>query len=274
MVVTDPEVVGGQRAIILDFGVAKLSAEHKHPETVEQHTDVRITVGTAKYMSPEQAALERTLSDRTDVYSLGIMLYEMLSGSPPFAAKSYALLLDMHRFSNPIPIDRLDPSLDARLVELIGRMLSKRPVERPSMEEVAATLEDVLATPTLRMSDGQKAADNHTPPPLPRSARSTEPLPQVADTELARAASALLSDVETHPLMKAMQLEATKPLHSPNRPTLPTVSQTDPTAPPQLRSPALMPWQWSWRGPWHFTQALTLLLAIVAVTLVVVAALR
>ncbi len=253
MVVTDPEVVGGQRAIILDFGVAKLSAEHKHPETVEQHTDVRITVGTAKYMSPEQAALERTLSDRTDVYSLGIMLYEMLSGSPPFAAKSYALLLDMHRFSNPIPIDRLDPSLDARLVELIGRMLSKRPVERPSMEEVAATLEDVLATPTLRMSDGQKAADNHTPPPLPRSARSTEPLPQVADTE---------------------QLEATKPLHSPNRPTLPTVSQTDPTAPPQLRSPALMPWQWSWRGPWHFTQALTLLLAIVAVTLVVVAALR
>jgi serine/threonine protein kinase len=210
MVVADPEVPGGQRAIILDFGVAKLAAEHKHPETVDQQTDLRIQVGTAKYMSPEQAALERTITDRADVYSLGVMIYELLSGAPPFSASTYALLLDMHRFSAPIPLDRMVPRLDRRLVELINNMLAKKPAERPSMDEVANTLERIMTTSSASAVKQKNRleppkAEGPTPPPAPvprPERRRTEPLEQLEASSLATAASSLLHDSETMPVNK------------------------------------------------------------------------
>lgn len=134
MVVRDPEVPGGERAIILDFGIAKLAEEHKHPETVGRHTDTRVTIGTARYMSPEQAALARS-TERTDVYALGIVLYELLSGAPPFAAANYALTLDMHRFSAPVPLERTVPNLPPALTELVHRMLAK-PTAPPASAQI------------------------------------------------------------------------------------------------------------------------------------------
>ncbi|MFO0579868.1 MAG: serine/threonine-protein kinase [Polyangia bacterium] len=144
MVVRDPEVPGGERAIILDFGVAKLAEEHKHPETLGRQTDLHVTIGTARYMSPEQAALA-PITDRTDVYALGVVLYELLSGAPPFAAANYPLLLDMHRFSLPIPLERTVSNLPEPLTGLVHRMLAKDPTSRPAMAEVAAELERVVA---------------------------------------------------------------------------------------------------------------------------------
>lgn len=208
MVVADPEVPGGQRAIVLDFGMAKLGAEQKHPETVAQQTDVRVPVGTAKYMSPEQAALERTITDRADVYALGVMIYELLSGAPPFSASTYALLLDMHRFSAPIPLDRMVPRLDRRLVELVNQMLSKKPAERPSMDEVAMTLERILSgnqtKSKLRLGEPPPDANTPSPTPIPqpKKARRTEPLAQLDEKSLAEAASALFHDNETMPVQR------------------------------------------------------------------------
>jgi serine/threonine-protein kinase len=124
MVVRDPEVPGGERAIILDFGVAKLADEHKHPETLGRQTDLHVTIGTARYMSPEQAT-QAPITDRTDVYALGVVLYELLSGAPPFAAANYPLLLDMHRFSQPIPLERTAANLPEPLTSLVHRMLAK-----------------------------------------------------------------------------------------------------------------------------------------------------
>jgi serine/threonine protein kinase len=228
MVVADPEVPGGQRAIVLDFGMAKLGAAQKHPATVEQQTDVRIHVGTAKYMSPEQAALERTLTDRADVYALGVMIYELLSGAPPFAASTYALLLDMHRFSAPIPLDRMAPRLDRRLVELVGQMLAKKPAERPSMDEVAMTLERILTSNGSvgkgKVRPVETPPDVNTPsplpvPPLPQGAapkkpRRTEPLEQLSEKSLAEAAGRLFHDSETMPVQRFLESEPTAELQA------------------------------------------------------------
>lgn len=182
MVVRDPEVHGGERAIILDFGIAKLAEEHKHPETVDQHTDARVTVGTATYMAPEQAALERNITDRTDVYALGVVLYELLSGGPPFAAGNYALLLDMHRFSAPVPLERSVPGLAPRLTELVHRMLAKEPQARPGMAQVAAELEEVLRTSDGELAGGRPAAAGAEPtPPLGRTAPVSAPPAMTTD---------------------------------------------------------------------------------------------
>lgn len=214
MVVRDPEVPGGERAIILDFGIAKLAEEHKHPETVDQHTDARVTVGTATYMSPEQAALERNITDRTDVYALGVVLYELLSGAPPFAAGNYALLLDMHRFSAPVPLERSVPGLSSRLTELVHRMLAKEPPARPGMAAVAAELEEVLRAPDGELARGRPMTAGAEPtPPLGRTDPVAAPLGTTTDLStrpegaleetIRRDASAGLATEPTAPLQGA-----------------------------------------------------------------------
>ncbi|MBL9003589.1 MAG: serine/threonine protein kinase [Myxococcales bacterium] len=220
MVVSDDEVVGGRRAIVFDFGIAKLTAEQKHPSTQQDLTDLRFALGTATYMAPEQATGERAVSDRVDVYSLGVMLYEMLSGAPPFSARSYALLLDMHRYATPLALTKLAPDTPPRLAALIMRMLAKQPGERPGMEEVGRGLDEVLrdcaegAWGVGTLSDqggrgGEPAAASETPKPSARPSeapptarnrrrRNTEPLPQRRDST-------------TLPLSRLLAVEETLP---------------------------------------------------------------
>src|SRR5947209_8724270 len=104
MVVADPEAAGGERAKILDFGLAKLT----EPEAgAPGLTNTGTILGTPAYMAPEQCKSARAADDRSDVYSLGIILYEMLTGDIPFDAETDAELLSMHMFQEP-------PSLSMR----------------------------------------------------------------------------------------------------------------------------------------------------------------
>ena len=133
---------------------------------------------------------------------------------PPFSASAYALLLDMHRFSAPIALDRMVPRLDRRLGELANHMLAKKPAERPSMDEVAHTLERILTTsaavppPVAKKKsrlDGLKLPDVGTPSPMPApkpERRRTEPMEQLSDASLAAAAVSLLHDSETMPVSR------------------------------------------------------------------------
>lgn len=118
----------GERTVVVDFGLAYI---------LESEEAGRLTrdgegLGTPDYLSPEQAR-GQNLSPACDVYSLGCVLYEMLTSYPPFDGKS-AVILSQHLFVAPVPIRTRAPEMKipSALDELILRMLSKAPTDRPS----------------------------------------------------------------------------------------------------------------------------------------------
>ncbi|MEA2692129.1 MAG: eukaryotic-like serine/threonine-protein kinase, partial [Acidobacteriota bacterium] len=118
---------------ILDFGIAKLMGQ-------EGLTREGLILGTLAYMSPEQAS-GREIDHRTDIWSLGVVLYAMLAGHPPFRGESDRLLVDGILHRQPEPLRRVRPEVPAELERLVGRMLAKDPAERPeTMDEVRAGL--------------------------------------------------------------------------------------------------------------------------------------
>ncbi|NJN97875.1 MAG: SUMF1/EgtB/PvdO family nonheme iron enzyme [Anaerolineales bacterium] len=119
--------------ILMDFGVAKMLGE-------VQHTATGAVVGTALYMSPEQARGERP-DERSDIYSLGVMLYEMITGVPPFKADS-AVSLMMQHVTQPVPdIRQVNQTVPDLLVAVTKKALAKDANERyRTASDMAATL--------------------------------------------------------------------------------------------------------------------------------------
>src|ERR1051325_4036513 len=91
------------RAVVTDFGIARAA------EADARLTVTGIAVGTPTYMSPEQALGERDVDGRSDMYSLAVVGYQMLAGSPPFQASSAAALLMKHVAERPVPIGQIRP---------------------------------------------------------------------------------------------------------------------------------------------------------------------
>jgi serine/threonine protein kinase/tetratricopeptide (TPR) repeat protein len=123
-------------ALVTDFGVAKaLSAsagnESSADITASGLTGLGLAIGTPAYMAPEQAVADPDVDHRADIYSLGTMAYEMLTGSPPFAKMSAQATLAAQAVEKPVPIQTKRPGLPAPLAALIMRCLEKRPDDRP-----------------------------------------------------------------------------------------------------------------------------------------------
>ena len=133
-----------QRVKVLDFGLAKLaageSADGSTQLPTEALTQEGIIVGTPHYMSPEQAKGE-AVDQRSDIFSLGVMLYEMATGRRPFQGASSIELLSSVLKDTPPPVTDVKPELPRHLGRIIGRCLEKAPVDRyQSARDVAIEL--------------------------------------------------------------------------------------------------------------------------------------
>jgi serine/threonine-protein kinase len=153
MLVADPQLPDRQRTKVLDFGLAKLAAPEGSPFIKTSSNNI---MGTPLYMSPEQCAGAGKVDARSDVYSLGCLLYEMLSGRPPFLAEGAGQLLGMHMYDRPEPLGRLAPRTPKPVVQLVHALLSKDRAQRPAMADVARRLGELQR---LAPFEAQKTAD-------------------------------------------------------------------------------------------------------------------
>jgi Tol biopolymer transport system component len=141
----DNVLLSGRHALVTDFGVAKALSEATGRQRL---TTAGVALGTPAYMAPEQAAAEPNLDHRVDLYAVGALGYELVSGTPPFAGRTAQEVLAAHMTQRPEPLCALRPACPPGLEAVIMRCLEKRPADRwQTAEELLAQLEP-LATPS------------------------------------------------------------------------------------------------------------------------------
>lgn len=142
-------LLSGRHAVVADFGIAKaLSASGG-----DKLTTVGMAVGTPQYMAPEQAMGTADVDARSDIYSVGLVGYEMLAGRPAFDGPSAQAILAAQVMSQPPDLRALRPDTPAQLAAAIERCLRKDPGERwPSAEELLAELERIELTPSAEVA--------------------------------------------------------------------------------------------------------------------------
>lgn len=140
------QVGDGETVKVLDFGLAKLVDVDGRDAGQSQLTEHGQLIGTPDYMSPERLSLEGELSGAADVYSLGMMLFEMLTGRLPYDIKgdSPAHLVAAHLFQAPRRASEIVPSLPTEVDALLLAALAKDPSARPSARELEASLRALL----------------------------------------------------------------------------------------------------------------------------------
>jgi eukaryotic-like serine/threonine-protein kinase len=142
--VRDSEVPGGERAKVLDFGIAKLAGDLG----AQQKTSPSLIMGTPTYMSPEQCRGAGNVDRRSDVYSLGCLLYALVTGRTPFDAKGSGDLIVQHITELPVRPSLRAPVVSAELDALILCCLEKNPEDRfSSGTELAMAIDALLGRP-------------------------------------------------------------------------------------------------------------------------------
>ena len=142
----DNVLLTGQHAVVADFGVAKAISASTNPGS--SLTSLGVALGTPAYMSPEQAAADPATDHRSDLYSVGAVAYEMLSGQQVFSNRSPQAMLAAHAMETPEPIEKRRKSVPPLLAALIMRSLEKHAADRPqSANEMLAQL-DAAVTPS------------------------------------------------------------------------------------------------------------------------------
>ena len=138
-------LLSGRHALVMDFGVAKAVTE---ASGAHQLTSVGVALGTPAYMAPEQASADPHMDGRVDIYAIGVMAYEMLTGSTPFPGLNPQQTLAAHITRPPVPVGQQREGLPPALEAAVMRCLAKRPADRfQAADELVAALEP-LAVPS------------------------------------------------------------------------------------------------------------------------------
>src|SRR2546427_474012 len=141
----DNVLISDHHAVVTDFGVAKALGEATGETSL---TSVGVTLGTPAYMAPEQAAADPHVDHRCDIYAVGTLAYEMLTGRPPFAGGAPQQLLAAQVSEAPPPLSKYRATVPPGLAETVMRCLEKNPADRwQSADELLHQLE-AMATPS------------------------------------------------------------------------------------------------------------------------------
>jgi serine/threonine-protein kinase len=164
---------GAVTAKLIDFGIARILSADAEARTTRAGT----AVGTPQYMSPEQARGEDDLDARTDVWALGVLLYECLSGVRPFEAANYNLVVVKIVTERPRPLRELCPSVPASVAAVVDRALALERDDR--WADASAMLDAVLACGLLSEGASRHARSLRTPEEDARAAEAAPGLPTI-----------------------------------------------------------------------------------------------
>jgi len=164
----DNVLLSGGAAVVTDFGVAKaISTAREGTAPGGSLTQIGYSLGTPAYMAPEQAAADPSTDHRADIYSFGVMAYELFAGAPPFAGRSPAALLAAQMTETPALLSVARPDVPVPLVELVRRCLEKDPAKRPQRAtELVQGLDQALT------SSGQVALGGVSAAPAAKTSRN------------------------------------------------------------------------------------------------------
>jgi HD-like signal output (HDOD) protein len=161
---------------VLDFGIAKLMGGNS---VVGHHTKTGTVIGTPAYMSPEQCLGEASLNLRSDIYSLGVVLYEALTGRQPFVGDTLGRLIVCHVSETPIPPSNVNPHVSGGMSSVVMRALAKQSKDRfASMKEFREALEIApVRAPAVNVVNGRHRPITRPVPMDPRAAPPASPSP-------------------------------------------------------------------------------------------------
>ncbi len=174
------------RAMVTDFGIAR-AAEGGDGARL---TATGLAIGTPAYMSPEQASGDRDVDGRSDLYALGILGYQMLTGEPPFTGNTTPVLLVKHLTETPVPVEERRPDTPPMLAAMIMRLLEKDPAHRfQSATELAEALRSGIVPTASRRAGRPAGSDANSGSPVsayaenrggtaPLNARTNKPVPE------------------------------------------------------------------------------------------------
>jgi serine/threonine-protein kinase len=145
----DNVLISGGVAVVTDFGIAKAISAARTSSGGATLTQIGTSIGTPAYMAPEQAAGDPDIDHRADIYSLGAMAYELLTGHPPFANKLPHQLFLAHASQTPAPIEPQRPDCPKPLAALVMRCLEKDADRRPQNAREVQQALDAVATPPV-----------------------------------------------------------------------------------------------------------------------------
>ncbi len=175
--------MGGVRVKVLDFGIAKLMEGAGAVLTA-----TKSMMGTAAYMPPEQFRSSKYVDHRSDVYALGCVFFEMMSGAPPFGGKTLAEHMHSHNFKPPPALRTVVPTAPEPLEQVILNMLAKEPDKRPqSMRALLAMLQNIAGAGVTADASRVSAATPAVEPPTSAS----ESMPTAVPTSTGSSATTI-----------------------------------------------------------------------------------